>query len=140
MLGAVKLEKDFAADFKASNDAVRLDLKVEGLMVDVLRGAMCLERTSSPEDEDMLKMSDASGGYSWTGDSRGCCEAVSEDTEGKTSLGFSFRAEPCRRLTDIGVEGLLQDDKEKSSASKSGREGSATEEIDSLDIEREVMK
>jgi len=123
-LGAVKLEKDLAADFKACNDAVRLDLKDLKRSVDAA-GGVTISAMSSIARSSQSSGLKCSNGWSKMQSSFGGDETT-----------FSRRSVDAF-LYDSGVLSPSQfDAKEGASISKDG--GMVDKE--SLDIDLDVME
>lgn len=125
ILGAVKFEKDLAADLSAFSDAVRLDLNVDlGLMVRPCRSRVISGITVTTEsDRD-------TGRSGWSSHS-----STGGDETIFSLLGLSLRE---RRLPKDGREasdGALMVDMVLSAASSDG-----VDAIESLDTERDDMK
>jgi len=123
ILGAVKLEKDLAADLRAWRLAVRFDLRVErGL------GGGCL----SGKELGSGRILSRGSSDTTAGDSRGW--SMHSSTGGEMA-SFSLRSQPARRFSDGGVDGLLKEHTERSSFAKEGTEG-----IESLETDLDDMQ
>lgn len=114
----MKLEKERAADFNNRREAVRFDLKVDGLFGSVTFGVRI-----STSLGDGIGSGSTSGGSDNRGWSRTQSSAIEEDGV------FCFLSLPLRVRIDMpGVEGLLAEQTDSASVSREG--------IDSLDNDR----
>lgn len=122
MEGAVKLEKDLAADLSASRDAVKLDLKVD-------------VRVDGEDRREVGRLGtgvDSVGDVSLSSSSDlGKCNrgwSSSQDCDSGDKNDFALRSNSLALLIPSGVDGLLEENTEVSSALKDG--------IESLEAER----